>query len=115
MGVDHGVSLLPRFGCGGKVGCFSIKKLVAIPNVLCRLQGQINRRSGYTNPLRYGDYLLVVLVGWSFYQERGKLALDRLSVVFVLILATLFLAETAKWTTWFGAALLTLGAILMVV
>ena len=42
-------------------------------------------------------------------------ALDRLSVVFVLILATLFLAETAKWTTWFGAALLTLGAILMVV
>jgi transporter family protein len=43
----------------------------------------------------------------------GVAALDRLSVVFVLILALLFLGEQFTWRAATGAGLLTIGAILM--
>jgi len=36
-----------------------------------------------------------------------------MSVVFVLILATLFLSESITWKTGIGALLLTAGAVLM--
>ena len=57
---------------------------------------------------------------WLFYflalklgPASGVAALDRLSVVFVLVLAVLFLSESLTWRSGLGAALLTTGAILM--
>lgn len=59
-------------------------------------------------------------VSWLFYffalkngPASGVAALDRLSVVFVLVFAILFLSEELTWKSGIGAALLTLGAILM--
>ncbi len=57
---------------------------------------------------------------WLFYflalkhgPASGVAALDRLSVVFVLVLAVLFLSESLTWKSGLGAVLLTMGAILM--
>lgn len=44
----------------------------------------------------------------------GVSAIDRTSVVFVLIFAVLFLGTQFSWKAALGAALITLGAILMV-
>jgi len=44
----------------------------------------------------------------------GVSAIDRTSVVFVLIFAVLFLGTQFSWKAAIGAALITLGAILMV-
>lgn len=59
-------------------------------------------------------------MSWLFYffalrtgPAPGVAALDRLSVVFVLILALLFLGEHLTWKTGLGALLVTAGAILM--
>lgn len=59
-------------------------------------------------------------LSWLFYffalkngPASGVAALDRLSVVFVLILALLFLGEHLTWRNGLGAVLLTIGAILM--
>lgn len=72
-------------------------------------------------------FLFIVLAGisgamsWLFYffalrfgPATGVAALDRLSVVFVLILAALFLGESLTWKTGFGGILITLGALFMV-
>ncbi len=71
--------------------------------------------------------LFIVLAGisgalsWLFYffalrfgPATGVAALDRLSVVFVLILAALFLGEQLTWKTGVGGLLITAGALLMV-
>lgn len=59
-------------------------------------------------------------LSWLFYflalkngPASGVIALDRLSVVFVLILALIFLGESLTWKTGIGAILITIGAILM--
>lgn len=59
-------------------------------------------------------------ISWLFYflalklgPTSGVAALDRLSVVFVLVLAVLFLGESLTWKSGVGAALLTAGAVLM--
>ena len=59
-------------------------------------------------------------ISWLFYffalktgPVSGVAALDRLSVVFVLILAALFLGEHLTWKTGLGGALITAGAVLM--
>lgn len=70
--------------------------------------------------------LFIVLSGiagamsWLFYffalkkgPVSGVAALDRLSVVFVLVLAILFLGENFTWKSAIGAALITIGAIMM--
>lgn len=79
--------------------------------------GQLNSRalvfitlSGVAGALSWLAYFFALQHG----PASRVAALDRLSVVFVLILAALFLAESAKWTAWLGAGLLTAGAILMV-
>jgi transporter family protein len=61
-------------------------------------------------------------LSWLFYFMALKLgpatkvaALDRMSVVFVFILAAIFLAEKATWQTGIGAALVATGGILMVI
>ncbi|MFA5318052.1 MAG: EamA family transporter [Patescibacteria group bacterium] len=71
--------------------------------------------------------LFIVLAGisgafsWLFYffalrfgPASGVAALDRLSVVFVVIFATIFLAEKLTWSVGLGAALITAGALLMI-
>ena len=70
--------------------------------------------------------LFIILSGlagalsWFFYfgalkngPATGVAALDRLSVVFVLILAILFLGEALTWKTALGAVLVSVGAILL--
>lgn len=61
-------------------------------------------------------------LSWLFYffalkngPASGVAALDRLSVVFVLILAIAFLGEHGSWKSVLGALLVTSGAILMTV
>jgi len=59
-------------------------------------------------------------LSWLFYfvalkngPASGVAALDRLSVVFVLLLALIFLGESLSWKSGLGAVLVTVGAILM--
>lgn len=61
-------------------------------------------------------------ISWLFYfvalkrgPASGVAALDRLSVVFVFLLAIVFLQEQFTWRSLLGGLLLTLGAILMTV
>ncbi|MDO8572185.1 MAG: EamA family transporter [bacterium] len=61
-------------------------------------------------------------LSWLFYfsalkngPASGVAALDRLSVVFVLALALLFLGEQFTWKSSIGAFLIAAGAILMVI
>jgi transporter family protein len=71
-------------------------------------------------------FLFIILAGiagalsWIFYFYALKLgpasavaALDRLSVVFVLLFAVLFLGENLTWKAGIGALFLILGAILL--
>ncbi len=71
--------------------------------------------------------LFIVLSGiagalsWLFYffalktgPASAVAALDRLSVVFVLIFAIMFLGEQLTWKSGLGAFFITVGAILMV-
>ena len=60
-------------------------------------------------------------LSWFFYfgalktgPATGVVALDRLSIVFVLLLAILFLGEALTWKTGLGALLVSIGAILLV-
>lgn len=93
--------------------------LVTVSGVMGKLQllGTITNRV----------FLFIVLAGisgalsWLFYffalrfgPATGVAALDRLSVVFVLILAALFLGEQLTWKTGLGGILITAGALLMV-
>ncbi len=61
-------------------------------------------------------------ISWLFYfvalkrgPASGVAALDRLSVVFVFILAVFFLHEQASWKSILGGIMIALGAILMTV
>lgn len=71
--------------------------------------------------------LFIILSGlagalsWFFYffalrsgPAAGVAALDRLSVVFVLVLAVLFLGEALTWKTAVGGILIVVGALFMV-
>ncbi len=70
--------------------------------------------------------LFIILSGlagalsWLFYfyalklgPAAGVASLDRLSIVFVIILAAIFLAESITWKSGLGAILITIGAILL--
>jgi bacterial/archaeal transporter family protein len=72
------------------------------------------------------DWLLIVLAGvcgalsWLFYFFALKIglasrvaAIDRLSVVFVVVLAAVFLGESLGWKTAVGALLMVGGAIMI--
>ena len=72
------------------------------------------------------EWILIILSGiagalsWLFYFFALKygfaskvVAIDRLSIVFVVIFAILFLGESFGWKTAFGAVLMALGAILI--
>lgn len=72
------------------------------------------------------EWLLIVLAGvagavsWLFYffalkngPATGTVAIDRTSIIFVVIFATLFLGESIGWKSALGAALMVGGAILL--
>jgi len=72
------------------------------------------------------DWILITLSGiagalsWLFYffalkyGIAGKVvAIDRLSIVFVIIFAALFLGESLTWKTGVGALVIALGAVLI--
>ncbi len=87
----------------------------------------LKKFQGFTiNELSGKQWLYIVLAGvagalsWLFYfaalksgQATKVAAIDRLSIVFVLIFAVLFLGESFKVKPAIGAALMALGAILM--
>jgi len=72
------------------------------------------------------EWLFIILAGvagalsWLFYFVALKygvatkvVAIDRLSIIFVVILATLFLGEAIGWKVVLGALLMIAGAILI--
>ncbi|MBI1423847.1 MAG: EamA family transporter [Gammaproteobacteria bacterium] len=72
------------------------------------------------------EWSLLVLAGisgalsWLFYffalrdgTASAVVAIDRLSIVFVVVLAALFLAETISWRTLLGSVLMVAGALLI--
>lgn len=74
------------------------------------------------------DWMLIALSGvagalsWLFYFFALKYglasrvaAIDRLSIVFVIVLAGLFLGETFGWKAGLGAILMAAGAILITI
>ncbi len=91
--------------------------------IVSAVMGKLQLLGSITNRV----LLFIVLAGisgalsWLFYffalrfgPATGVAALDRLSVVFVLILAALFLGEHLTWRTGLGGMLITAGALLMV-
>src|SRR3989344_3820953 len=66
--------------------------------------------SGVAGALSWLCYFLALKLG----PTTPVAALDRLSVVFVIVLAALFLGERLTWYTAGGAALISLGAVLTV-
>lgn len=65
--------------------------------------------SGIAGALSWLFYFFALRIG----PAPGVAALDRLSVVFVLILALLFLGEHLTWKSGLGAVFLTIGAVMM--
>jgi len=72
------------------------------------------------------EWLLITLAGlagalsWLFFffalkggEASGVVAIDRLSVIFVVFLAALFLGETLGWQVVLGAVLMSAGAMLI--
>ncbi|TAL49423.1 EamA family transporter [Patescibacteria group bacterium] len=66
--------------------------------------------SGIAGALSWLAYFFALKYGTAI----GVAALDRLSVVFVVILAALFLSESLTWKTGLASLFVALGAILMV-
>jgi len=74
------------------------------------------------------DWLFIILAGiagalsWLFYFAALKLglashvaAIDRLSIVLVVVMAALFLGETVGWKIVLGAIMMVIGAILITI
>lgn len=87
----------------------------------------LNKFDGFTlKTLSSKDWLLIVFAGisgalsWLFYFFALKTGLatkvvviDRLSLVFVIFLAAMFLGETLSWRSASGALLMVAGAIII--
>jgi len=76
--------------------------------------------------LNQKEWLLITLAGifgalsWLFYfvalqkgAATGVVAIDKLSIVFVVLLATVFLSEGIDWKSFTGALLMVGGAVLI--
>lgn len=67
--------------------------------------------SGIAGALSWLFYFFALKIGVA----SGVAAIDRLSVVFVVIFAILFLGEKLSWQTAIGALFITIGAVIMVI
>jgi bacterial/archaeal transporter family protein len=78
--------------------------------------------------LSHKEWILIILAGiagafsWLFYFYALKAglagrvaAIDRLSLVFIVLLAAIFLGEKLSWQLGIGAVLMVLGAILITI
>ena len=88
----------------------------------------LKKFSGFSfGSLETKDWALIILAGvsgalsWLFYFAALKyglasrvVAIDRLSLVFVIILASIFLGESIGWKVAAGAALMVAGALLII-
>jgi len=121
-----GVAIFGKLGISGidTTLATTIRSLVMATFLVC-VSASLGKWSGLA-ALESRTFSFIALSGvagalsWLFYffalkngPAAGVAALDRLSVVFVVILAALFLAEKLTWKTVVGSALVTLGAILM--
>lgn len=118
----------------GKLGLQSIDSTVAttirsiIMAVFLILTSLVLKKfTGFSfSSLESRDWLWIILAGiagavsWLFYFAALKIgdasrmaSIDRLSIVFIVILAALFLGEGFGWKAIAGAALMALGAILI--
>ena len=87
----------------------------------------LGKFSGFSfNSLAGRDWILIIAAGisgalsWLFYffaikigPVNGVVAFDRLSLVFVVIMAALFVGEALTWRVAAGAALMVGGALLI--
>jgi transporter family protein len=98
--------------------------VVVVLAVLLTATGQ------WENPIRLTSKTLIFLglsglatgASWLCYFRALKLGdaarvapLDKLSVVFVAVLATLFLGERLSWVNWAGVMMIAAGAVLVAV
>jgi len=118
----------------GKLGLRSIDPTLAttirsiiMAGFLVLVSLLLRKFQGFTlGTLAAKDWLLISLAGvsgalsWLFYFVALKtglatkvVAIDRLSIVFVVILAAIFLGESLGWKTVLGALLMVGGAILV--
>jgi transporter family protein len=118
----------------GKIGLSAVNPMLAtaVRAVIMALATVIfafslGKFRGFTfAALSGGEWLWIVLAGlagalsWIFYfyalqmgQATPVAAIDRLSMVFVLILAVIFLGEKLTWQSALGALFVVLGAILI--
>lgn len=91
------------------IAAITLKKLPELPAVSSRTFFWITL-SGLAGALSWFFYFLAL----KFAPASKVAPIDRLSVVFVIIFAALFLGEKLTLTVTLGAALVTLGAILIV-
>ena len=119
----------------GKIGLKNIDSTLAttlrsiiMAAFLLLASAALGKFSGFTvGSLAGRDWMFIALAGvagalsWLFYFFALKIGLvnqvvviDRLSLVFVIILSALFLGEAFTWKTIAGAALMIGGALLVV-
>ncbi len=117
----------------GKIGLSSIDSTLAstiralIMSVFLVIIAWATGKFHLVNTIGSRAFYFIVLSGlagalsWLFYffalkigPAPGVVAVDRLSVVFVIIFAVLFLGDKLTWLSGLGALLITAGAILMV-
>ncbi|MFA6428442.1 MAG: EamA family transporter [Candidatus Buchananbacteria bacterium] len=118
----------------GKIGVSSVDSTLAttvrviIMALFLTLTSLVVGKWELFNSIHSKAWLFIILSGvagalsWLFYfyalqkgPASGVAALDRLSVVFVLIFAALFLAEKLTWLKVFGIIILTIGAVLVAI
>jgi transporter family protein len=118
----------------GKIGISNLDTTLATTVrafIMFLFLGGVSYYLGLFNKLNQIDaksLLFITLSGiagalsWLFYfyalkkgPVAGVAALDRLSVVFVLILSVLFLSQTLNFKTIVGAILITIGAIMFAI
>lgn len=121
-----GVAIFGKIGLKGidTTLATTVRSLV-MATFLVVVSGVLGKWSGFA-AIESRTFSFIALSGvagalsWLFYffalkngPATGVAAIDRLSVVFVVILAALFLAEKLTWKTVTGSLLITAGAILM--
>ena len=102
---------------------------IIMAGFLCLIALSLKKFQGFSlSSFNQKEWLLIVLAGiagsisWLFYfyalkeGMAGKVAaIDRLSLVFVIVLAAVFLGEKLSWQTSIGAIIMAFGAILITI
>lgn len=122
-----GVAILGKIGVQGIDTTLATTIRAIIMAVFLSLVALFLGKSNLLPTLHMKPIIFIALSGlagalsWFFYffalkngPASAVAALDRLSVVFVLVLAVLFLGESFNWKSSIGAIFIVLGAILMV-